>query len=130
MRGAKLRRPFGGICRGGSLPIDLTKAAQREAVRRDKGPSLERRVNGAKEEEAVLYDRTATFDARVARPRRDGVDRPIDSLVLLPVGLEAARLRIAECGAPQVVRAALGDHVDDAACGLAVLGAVATGLDL
>src|SRR6478672_5122074 len=92
VRGAKLRRSLGGIRSGVSLPVDFAQAGEREAVGCDNGPTLERRVDGAEEEQLVLDDRTAAFDARIAVLRRHCVYRTIDRLVLLPVRLEAARL--------------------------------------
>src|SRR5438445_164772 len=72
----------------------------------------------------------AVFGPAVVVARAEGLDAPVDRLILRPVAFDLLRPSVHERRSAQVVRSALRHDVDDAAGGLAELGLVAAGLDL
>src|SRR5207237_4644730 len=94
------------------------------------GAPLPRRIDRAEEEEVILDDRRAAFDAGVVVSRAERLNAAVGRLELRPVALDLRRACVSEQRSPDLVRAALGDGVADAAGRLAELGLIAAGLDL
>src|SRR5262245_4361764 len=85
------------------------------------------RIHGAEIPQFVLYDRPAYISADVLLGKTIG--RRTGEWEVLYVAHSAARRKVPKNIAMDLVAAALGDHVKDAACGFAVFRSIGAGLD-
>jgi len=121
---------LGRVRHDAAVARHVSERRQRESCRRHEQRAVALRVDGAKDEQLVMDDRTANRGAGVALARAADVDGAVHGVDLVVWALEAVRTEVAEQAAERLIRAALRDHVDDAARGLPVLGFVAARFDL
>src|SRR5262245_8436947 len=95
--------------------VDVAHAQEREAGRRLQRAHFLAGIVGSEEEHLVVNDRESALDATVNARRRLGLDAAVGGLILLPAGLEPRRTCVAEGGSSNLVAAALGHDVHDAA---------------
>src|SRR5947207_15795366 len=112
-----------------ALLVETVRREQRKTFGRLERPRLPLRIDRAEKKHAVPHNRSAAFDTRVVQLCVERLDRAVVRLILRPRALCSLRPCVSEYRAPKVVRAALRDHVHDAAGGLAELGLVTARLD-